>query len=300
MRMPSVKLCAVFLTACAIAGPASPPARAGFITNFDGNVQISNSAETGNPSTPKGVVSFAVFQLDPRSAGNIIDQMNTALGLTGNNKLKANAVSGGTPFDAGATFLYLYQAYTKVGGGDIVQVQITANAASFTSGGYLTNSAPTPVNSIFKDTAAVGTSTDTGLGTDPTVGDVKGDNKPDSLVVSGSRNQAVDVTTNSAAKRPNGGVDLSGDGGFDSFFFLASLPGGRINADQTSALLFLTSRHGPVYDVTQLHDGGTTAGDTPTALTPEPGSLVLCGLGVSFLGFYGWRRRGLKAQPAVA
>jgi hypothetical protein len=34
--------------------------------------------------------------------------------------------------------------------------------------------------------------------------------------------------------------------------------------------------------------------------TPEPGSLVLCGLGAGLVGFYGWRRRGLNPQPAIA
>jgi len=304
MRMPSVKLCAVFLTACALAGPASPPLRAGFISNFTGNVQMSDHA--GDANSPQGVVSFTVFQRNSAS-GSILDQLNTALGLSGTSALQQHELSG-NGFDTTANYLYLYQSYTKVGGGSVNEVLVKATDGTFSSGGYLTDSSTgrgNPKGEVFVDTGSpstVGTSSNTGLGTDPSLDDVVFDQNPATIPgVTGSKGQTLaGVTTNAAAKHPID-IDLStliANIGFVTFDFGAS--GQVVGANGTSTLLFLTSNFAPTYNEGRIHGAGVSDGDVPTAVTPEPGSFVLCGLGVGLLGFYGWRRRGLKAQPAVA
>jgi hypothetical protein len=276
--MPSVKLCAVFLTACAIAGPASPRARADFIPNFTGNVQMSD--HSGSPSTPQGVVSFTVF-------ANPGSNFLTTLGLSATNLTSAS-------IDVGAKYIYMYQAYASAG--PIEQLQITASPGLFTSAGYLTNT-------VFVDSAGnVGTSSNKALGSEPNKDDPTIDGNP-ATVNSGSdhsgfKNQSLLTFGVNSAGRTPGSADLSADTGFAGFSFTGTA--NKISSGQTSVVVFLTSNFAPQYDAGQIHDGGLSNGDVPTAVTPEPGSFVLCGLGVGLLGFYGWRRRGLNAQPAVA
>jgi len=289
MRMPSVKLSAVFLTACALAGPASPRARADFINHFTGNVQMSDHTGTllGKPPTPQGDVSFTVY--DNRVDGGNPD-FRTALGLS------ATTVPGSAALDTHANYIYMYQAFTLKGFGPIEDLQISASPGLFTSAGYLTGS-----KNVFNDGANVGTTANPTYGATPTLDDVAGDHNPATIpTLSGFTDQGVPVKfgSNTAARLPDQFSDNSGTSGFVVFDF--HVTANKINSEQTSVVLILTSKFGPTYDFADIHDGGTSEGDAPTALTPEPGSFVLCGLGVGLLGFYGWRRRGLNAQPAVA
>jgi hypothetical protein len=212
----------------------------------------------------------------------------TTLGLTGTNLPPPSNI------DVSAKYIYMYQAYASVG--PIEQLQILASPGLFTSAGFLPNT-------VFVDSqGAVGGSTSNkALGSEPNVDDPTIDGNP-ATVNSGSNHSGFKNQTllafgvNNNAIAPNG-ADLSADSGFVVFNFTGS---NKISTGKTSVVVFLTSNFGPEYNEGQIHDGGVSNGDVPTAVTPEPGSLVLCGLGVSFLGFYGWRRRGLNAQLAMA
>jgi len=262
------------------------------------------SIHTDFQTTPTGDVSFTVYRNNGKT-GNFL----TDLGLS------ATALT--SSIDTGAKFIYMYQAFAIKG--PVEELQITSpNSGVFQTAGYLTGA-----KDVFKDSVGtVGRSANPTYGNTPNVGDVAGDHNPATVDVgvyplglhSGFTDQGVPVsfgsiavvsgTTTPGAKNPNDFNDNSLSSGFVVFSFHDSKKPAdtthQINTGQTSVVVFLTSNFGPQYDVGAIHDGGTTFGDIPTVLTPEPGSLVLCGLGVSFLGFYGWRRRGLKAQPAVA
>jgi len=285
MRMPSVKLCAVFLTACALAGPASPRARAGFESSFTGNTQMSDV------TSPQGVVSFSVFS--NTGGGNFVTAINSALNLTGGNALTASSLSGGNAIDFNAKYVYLYQSV--VFGGDISQLKV-ANPEAFTSAGYFSGKVFQDTNQNGKPVGdKVNNSNYKGLGTDPTTDDVAGNATPS---LSGVTLQKI-VSLSSSQNPSSSNLSTGGSGGFVAFNFEPALEDTR-NKHLSSSVVFLTSNFAPQYLEGQLRDSGLSNGDIPTAVTPEPGSFVLCGLGVGLLGFYGWRRRGLNAQPAVA
>jgi len=82
---------------------------------------------------------------------------------------------------------------------------------------------------------------------------------------------------------------------------------GNTFATGTASGVFDTRIAGSPYSLTSVFEatvsGGGSGNFSSTVIVtavPEPGSLVLCGLGAGLVGFYGWRRRGLNPQPAIA
>jgi len=285
----------VALAALALLGLGGPAARADFLPAFSGNSQMSD-AVTSSTQGVRGVVSFSVFA---NNSPDFVTAINTALGLSSSNKVTASTVTGGGSIDLDAKYVYLYQVVNTAGiTGPSIQTLQVANPDAFTSAGYLNTK-------TFRDsTGAVGVFNssvqNTGLGTDPTTDDVGGNGTPSHAgEVLGPLAGQDTITTFSNPKK----ADLAGGGnaGFITFTFSDS---DVIGPHQTSTIVFLTSNFAPQYLSGRIGDTANpttlSEGDIPTAVTPEPGSFVLCGLGVGLLGFYGWRRRGLNAQPAVA
>jgi len=295
MRLPSLKCRAVALAALVLLGLGGPAARADFLPAFSGNSQMSDAVTSATQGV-RGVVSFSVFA---NNSPDFVAAINQTLGLSSSNKLVASPVAGGGTIDLDAKYVYLYQVVNTAGtnGPSIATLQV-ANPDAFTSAGYFFPKA-------FRDTTgAVGVFnrdvTNTGLGTDPTSDDVGGNGTPSHSgeLVTGAAGQ--DTITGFANPKKADLVDGSNPG-FVTFTFSGS---DLIGSQKTSTIVFLTSNFAPQYLSGRIGDTANpttlSEGDIPTAVTPEPGSFVLCGLGVGLLGFYGWRRRGLNAQPAVA
>jgi hypothetical protein len=79
--------------------------------------------------------------------------------------------------------------------------------------------------------------------------------------------------------------------------------GNSFDTGSASGLFARTGNYSLTSVVTLEVSGGGRGGyrsDVSVTAVPEPGSLVLCGLGAGLVGFYGWRRRGLNPQPAIA
>jgi len=276
MQTTAVRLLAVTLAAYALAGPAGGSARAGFISEFTGNTQMTA------PGNDKGVVSFAVYD---NSKGDFL----SSLGLS------ASAVSnltGSGAVDLNANYIYLYQVVNTAATNPVVDAFKVMNPDAFTSAGYFTNR-------VFTDGAGAVSATNPGLGTNPS-GDDGLDGNPS------NKNQTVSGTQRLAASINPSATDLGngGDGnGFVTFFFTPPLLGGVgvIPAQKTSTIVILTSRYAPQYAEGGIQDGTRSDGDIPTAVTPEPGSLVLWGVGgVGLFGLYLRRRRAMKAQALAS
>jgi len=232
----------------------------------------------------KGVVSFAVFE--NTGGGSFVTALNTLLGTS----LSASQIPGASAIDATARFIYLYQVRNTASSTPVIEdLKITDTSpggSRFTSVGFLSKQ-------VFVDSQGnVGVGSNTGLGTNPSADDPL-DGNPS------FKNQTLNGFATVAGSINPSGTDFD-EGGSGDGFVTISFNEPTIRGGQTSSVVFLTSRFPPGYAEGGIQDGTRSDGDIPTAITPEPGSLVLCGLGVSFLGFYGWRRRGLKAQPAVA
>jgi hypothetical protein len=287
--MPFLKLAAGVLTACALGGPASPSARAEFLSNDVGNTQMSEGA-------PQGVVSFLVFH---NTTNNFVDAINKALHLTGSKALSASTLSGGGKVDLSAPYVYLYEVvnFNTTNNNKIDSLQVK-NPGAFTSAGYFANQAaaedPYPGG-------VVGTKPNNvlnkGLGTDPTKDDPI-DGSPSVKGVSGFRLASYVNAVNPSS------VDLTGstNSGFITFSF-PSINGSAGNTpSDVSTLVFLTSKYAPTYLEGRVGSGSSTSnGDIPSAVTPEPGTLVLCGVAVFCLaGVYGWRRKSLVAANVIA
>jgi hypothetical protein len=288
MRMPFRKLAAGVLAVCALGGSAGPSARADFLSNDVGNTQMSEGA-------PQGVVSFLVFK---NTGSNFVDAINSALKLTGTKALSASTLSGGGSIDFSAPYVYLYQVVNfKANNSNKIDSLQVKNPGAFTSAGYFANQAaaedPYPGG-------VVGTKPNNvlnkGLGTDPTKDDTI-DGTPSVKGVTGFRLASYDNAINPSS------VDLTGstNSGFITFSFpsIHGSPGNR--PSDTSTLVFLTSKYAPQYLEGRVGSGDSTSnGDIPSAVTPEPGTLVLCGVAVFCLaGAYVRRRKSLAATVAA-
>ena len=288
MRMPFLKLAAGVLAACALGGPASPSARADFQSNFVGNSQMSEGA-------PQGVTSFLVFK---NTTNNFVDAINKALHLTGSKALSASTLTGGGSIDFKAPYVYLYQVvnFNTTNSNKIDSLQVKTPGA-FSSAGYFKNQAaaedPFPGG-------VVGTKPNNvlnkGLGTDPTKDDVI-DGTPSVKNVTGFR-----LASYANAINPSK-VDLTGstNSGFVTFTFPAINGSAGNSPSDTSTLVFLTSKYAPKYLEGRVGSGSSTSnGDIPSAVTPEPGTLVLCGVAVFCLaGAYVRRRKPVAATVAA-
>ena len=293
MRMPFLKLAAGVLAACVIGGPASPSARADFLSNDTGNSQMSEGS-------PQGVVSFLVFH--NTSGGSFVDAINKALKLTGTKALTASSLTGGGKIDLKAPYVYLYQVvnFNTTNNNKINSLQVK-NPGAFTSAGYFANQAA--AENAYPG-GVVGTKPNNvlvkGLGKNPTqdnvVSGVTGD--PSTKGVTGER-LASYVNAINPSK-----VDLTGstNSGFITFTF-PSINGSAGNTpSDTSTLVFLTSKYAPKYLEGRVGSSSSTSnGYIPSAVTPEPGSLVLGAAAfVCLFGAFGWRRRSLGARPLAA
>jgi hypothetical protein len=202
--------------------------------------------------------------------------------------------------------VYIYQVVNTATTKPVIEhLQVPSSddaTASYSSGGYLTNSAATPSKVVFENATGQvkgktggGTGTNTGLGgATPVSGVVAGDNTP-------SRNfdSVKTISGLSAARSPvstNLSTGGSGDGVVDFAFGSNSIAVGG-----TSTLVFLTSKYAPTsFPVGHVVDGTQVSGDIPGAITPEPTSMAMIGVGMLGAGFvYGLRRRR-KALPTSA
>jgi hypothetical protein len=307
MRLPSLKFVAVVLTACAIAGFASSSARAEFVSGFTGNSQMSDAFVSGGDA---GIVSFAVFHNG--SGGSWVDALASALGQTSASLNVQNfVVGGGGSIDFGAKYVYMYQA-TNIGAANIdaMKVNINASGVTFTSAGlFLQQVFQTTGGKDVLGTSDGGNPSVRGLGTLTGVDDVP-DGTPSSStgVVTGivnNPNPGGSVWDASQSDLATGGDHTSPSFGPNVTVQWNGLTGGPgqwqpVAAGNTSSIVFLTSDIPPVYRTGKVEDGDHSDGDVPTAVTPEPGSLVLAGMGVLSLLGYHVRRRKLTAATVAA
>jgi hypothetical protein len=99
------------------------------------------------------------------------------------------------------------------------------------------------------------------------------------------------------------GNNLLGMGDFTNGPQAAVFDGNTFDTGTASGVFNRTGNYSltSVFDATISGGGsGNFSSSITVAAVPEPGSLVLCGLGAGLVGFYGWRRRGLNPQPAIA
>jgi hypothetical protein len=99
------------------------------------------------------------------------------------------------------------------------------------------------------------------------------------------------------------GNALLGMGDFTNGLQSATFNGNSFDTGSDIGLFGRTGNYSLTSVATLEISGGGSGGyqsNVSVTAVPEPGSLVLCGLGAGFVGFYGWRRRGLNPQPAIA
>jgi len=263
------------VAACGLAGLASPgTARAGFLSGFTGNTQMSDG-------TAVGVISFSVFETSAPGA-NWINELNSALSLSGAAALKASTPNAGG-VDATARYVYMYQV-VNTGATDALENLKVANPASFTSAGNLLNSAANPSSVVFEDTngQVKTTNGNIGLGKNPSADDIV-NGVPSTSGATVSTISAL----NTAVRADSTDLDFGGNSGFVQFNFQRPV----IGVAKVSTIVFLTSDHGPYYARGLVRDGSNSDGDIPTAVAPEPGSLTIAAIGLCGLGTFYRRRR---------
>lgn len=324
MRLPSLKFAAVMVTACAIAGFASTGVRAdttGFASGFVGNSQMSDDTTPG--VFDSAVVSFAVFH--NADGGSWVTALQNFLGAgsaTLNPKL---LVGGGATLDTNAQYVYMYQVVSTVATTSNLEELKAPGANIFTSAGQfvgqifqtLSPQPPGPPPGPLAPTNVTGTQhpgavlpSTLGLGTLTGTDDVPDGNPSASNglvlnIVNNPGNPGTTVWDASAVDLFGAGT--IGDGSGNLTWHFGGIPdpsiGGQQNKiapDNTSSIMFATSDVAPAgFNTGFIHNTGQSNGDLPTP-APEPGSLVLAGMGIASLLGYHVRRRKLNAANAAA
>jgi hypothetical protein len=257
-----------FASCLAIVAFAPAPARAGFMPDFTGYTQMSDSA------TATDVVNFAVYN-------NTSGDWATALGVT--------PTAGA---DTSASYVYMYEVVNNGGATSrIGSFNVNSYDQPYTSSGYLSGT-------VFSDGAAVGPAGNQYLGANP--GSMPADDPVnDNPSVSGVA--APTFASSGGAINPlgsNTGGSINSD--FASFGFFNLSFNQTLTSGLFSSVLFLTSNVAPTYSEGQVLNTSTSSfstGGIPTQ-APEPATLAIWGLGTLGVAFAVRRRKrraGLSA-----
>lgn len=251
---------------------AVTPVYAGFLSDFVGNSTFS--------ATETGFVNFAVYDND---GGNWI----TDLGLSSVDT-NIEGFAGTNPAPTGKERNVFFFQVVRTDGtaqGD-ASIDLPFGSDPWTSMGFLTGT-------VFEYTSGATTYE---VKADADAAESFAQSLPDGTTAVGfntSGNTTVDPKTD------DGGLDVGG--GQAQVAFSSSLRGSVSSLD-TSSVFFFTSHSQPLVVTLSTNSelGGGATGFAVPVSNPEPGSLVLLGLGMmgGGAGFL-WKRRKTKSSPAV-
>jgi hypothetical protein len=258
-----VRALAVLIAGAAFgAGPES--ACAGFLPQYTGNTQMSDSG-----ATVGGVVDFAVYQ-NP-SGHNWAADLGITPALTGSG-------AGGGAVDTSASFVYFYEIVNTApnpGDGTIGIFNVGNTETPFTSGGWLKGY-------VFADASnnAVGPPGNPFLGSPP-----GGDDPSNSAPSTSGVTLGTPPFTNSGVSPtdPTGVASLGGSSsaGMATFLWTILFGNALIGQNAYSPVLFFTSDKAPSYGPGFIADpsGLNGADGGIPSQAPEPGTLLMWGLG---------------------
>lgn len=270
LRFRPERVLLVFGLSALLLSPCS--ARAGFLTAFTGNTQMSDY------SNSDGIVNFAVYQ-------NTTANWATALGLS------PSTLSGGGAIDTAAQYVYFFQIVNtdpNANGIDppLEVLKVASGQIPYGSAGFLSNT-------VFNDTSgsAVGPSGNRYLGSEgpPSSPEDKGDNSSETGSFLNSTTPFVSAA--SAYNPQQADVGGAGAGNFADFVWGPVAGSGEIPLGSFSSVVFLTSNMAPSFGEGDLRDGSPLSDGPIPVQGPEPASWVLSILGILGLaGRHGWRR----------
>lgn len=242
---------------------APAAAKAGFLTQYTGNTQMS-----GAGTSASGVVDFAVYQ-NP-TGHNWVADLGLSSAVTGQ-------LSGGGVVDANANYVYFYEVVnTAPSGNGMISIFNVGNAGiPFTSGGWLrgyvfsdaSNNAVGPVGNAFLGPAA--------SGDDPFT------NQPSNSGVSLGNPPFTNASVSPVD--PTGLASLGGASSMGTATFLWTILFGNALLGQNaySPVLFYTSNSAPVYAGGSISDpsGLNPSNGGIPGQAPEPATLLMWSMG---------------------
>ena len=246
------------------------------VDGFAGHTVLADGPGA-NPGRGDGVVNFAVFQ---RTAGD-----DSWVDFFGFPPGRVRDLWGGD-VDVDCDYVYFYTVVNSdpdtAGEGSLRGFDLPDLAPdAFTSAGYI-------FRTIFKDADGnVGPPANQILGPSMAGVDVYGDHAPGD----GSQTNVDIQETGDPKPWPVDPTEVLREDELLKFVFGSAIP---FNPDGYSALLYVTSNYGPVYDVAVLRDGDNAYGDVPVP-NPEPATLALLLVGAPFALAYRLRKRARQA-----
>ena len=251
--------------------------QAGFVNDFVGN---SGFTTTG---AIDGWVSFAVYDNTVNAGASWLTKLGVSLAsVTG---------TSATGFERNV-FFYQIVRDTEGPSEDLYNLTIPQGAFPWNGIGVLSGV-------VFQDSSGDDVAA-SGAGTRTTIGDEAGAGSTDTDGTLDTTPETDAFVTNGSVVTPSKVEFLTDGSGSGRFSFLTD----SFDDSEHSPVLFLTSHANPnIVTYATVATGGTTTPMPTVSLpvsNPEPGSLVLLGLGMMGGGAgFVWRRRRKKSSPPV-